>query len=31
MRRYLAVMTVENGKPGRVVQLQQPEVTRSSN
>jgi YVTN family beta-propeller protein len=29
-RRYLAVMTVENGKPGRPVQLQQPEITRSS-
>jgi hypothetical protein len=29
-RRYLAVLTVENGKPGRPVQLQQPEITRSS-
>jgi YVTN family beta-propeller protein len=29
-RRYLAVMTVENGKPGRVVQVQQPAITRSS-
>jgi YVTN family beta-propeller protein len=29
-RRYLAVMTVENGKPGRVVQVQQSSVTRSS-
>ncbi len=24
-RRYLAIMTVEDGKPGRPVQLQQPE------
>jgi YVTN family beta-propeller protein len=29
-RRYLAVMAVENGKPGRALQLQQPETTRSS-
>ena len=29
-RRYLAVMTVENGKPGRPVQFQQSETTRSS-
>jgi YVTN family beta-propeller protein len=28
-RRYLAVMTLENGKPGRPVQLQQSEFTRS--
>jgi YVTN family beta-propeller protein len=28
-RRYLAVMTVENGKPGRAVQLQQAESTGS--
>jgi YVTN family beta-propeller protein len=26
-RRYLAIMSVENGKPGRPVQLQQPEMT----
>jgi YVTN family beta-propeller protein len=30
-RRYLTVMTVENGKPGRPVQMQQLEFTRSSN
>jgi YVTN family beta-propeller protein len=29
-RRYLAIMTVEDGKPGRPVQLQQPEMTDSS-
>lgn len=29
-RRYLAVMSIENGKPGHVVQLQQPEITRST-
>jgi hypothetical protein len=29
-RRYLVVMTVENGKPGRPVQFQQSETTRSS-
>jgi YVTN family beta-propeller protein len=29
-RRYLAVMAVENDKPGRVVQVQQPAITRSS-
>jgi YVTN family beta-propeller protein len=29
-RRYLAVMTLENGKPGQPVQLQQSEFTRSS-
>jgi len=29
-RRYLVVMTVEHGKTGRPVQVQQPEVTRSS-
>jgi len=29
-RRYLAIMTVENGKPGRPVQLQQPEMKGSS-
>jgi hypothetical protein len=29
-RRYLAVMTVEDGKPGRVVQIQQPSIMRSS-
>jgi hypothetical protein len=29
-RRYLAIMTVEDGKPGRPVQLQQPEMTGSS-
>jgi hypothetical protein len=28
-RRYLAVMTVENGKPGRPVQLQRPTTTTS--
>jgi YVTN family beta-propeller protein len=28
-RRYLAVMTVENGKPGRPVQLQQTEISTS--
>ncbi len=26
-RRYLAVMTVENGKPGRLVQLQQTDIS----
>jgi YVTN family beta-propeller protein len=30
LRRYLAVITVENGGPGRAVQLQQPEITRST-
>src|SRR5262245_32494140 len=29
-RRYLAIMNVENGKPGRPVQLQQPEMAGSS-
>jgi YVTN family beta-propeller protein len=29
-RKYLAVMTIENGKPGHPVQLQQHEITRSS-
>ena len=29
-RRYLAVLAVEDGKPGRVVQVQQPAITRSS-
>jgi YVTN family beta-propeller protein len=29
-RRYLVVMMVENGKPGRAVQVQQPAITRSS-
>jgi hypothetical protein len=29
-RRYLVVMIVEHGKTGRPVQVQQPEVTRSS-
>jgi YVTN family beta-propeller protein len=29
-RRYLAIMSVENGKPGRPVQLQQPEGPGSS-
>jgi len=29
-RRHLVVMTVEHGKTGRPVQVQQPEVTRSS-
>ena len=29
-RRYLAVMTLEDGKPGQPVQLQQSEFTRSS-
>jgi YVTN family beta-propeller protein len=29
-RRYLVVMTVENGKAGRPVQFQQREITRSS-
>ena len=28
-RRYLAVMTIDNGKPGRPVQLQRREITRS--
>jgi hypothetical protein len=28
-RRYLAVMTLENGKPGQPVQLQQSTFTRS--
>jgi YVTN family beta-propeller protein len=27
-RRYLAIMTVANGKPGRALQLQQPETTK---
>jgi YVTN family beta-propeller protein len=30
LRRYLAVIAVENGGPGQAVQLQQPEITRSS-
>jgi YVTN family beta-propeller protein len=30
LRRYLAVITVENGGPGQAVQLQLPEITRSS-
>jgi len=30
LQRYLAVITVENGGPGHAVQLQQPEITRSS-
>jgi YVTN family beta-propeller protein len=30
LRRYLAIMTVENGAAGRPVQLQQPGLTRSS-
>ena len=29
-RRYLAVMSVENGKPGRPVQLQKSEITRTA-
>jgi YVTN family beta-propeller protein len=29
-RRYLAVVTVDNGKPGRPVQVQQPETVGSS-
>jgi hypothetical protein len=29
-RRYLAIMSVENEKPGRPVQLQRPEMTGSS-
>ena len=29
VRRYLAVMTVENGKPGRLVQLQQTDISTS--
>lgn len=29
-RRYLTVMTIENGKPGRPVQLQQSAITRSA-
>jgi YVTN family beta-propeller protein len=28
-RRYLAVLTFENGKPGRPVQVQKPEISRS--
>lgn len=28
-RRFLVIATLENGKTGRVVQIQQPEVTRS--
>jgi YVTN family beta-propeller protein len=28
-RRYLVVVTVENGKPGRPIQMQQPETTGS--
>jgi hypothetical protein len=28
-RRYLAVMTLENGKPGRPVQLQRTEISTS--
>src|SRR5262249_7561857 len=30
-RRYLAVMTVDNGKPGRPVQLQQAGISASGN
>jgi YVTN family beta-propeller protein len=30
LRRYLSIMTVENGSAGRPVQLQQPGLTRSS-
>jgi hypothetical protein len=30
LRRYLAVITVENGGPGQAVQLQLPAITRSS-
>jgi YVTN family beta-propeller protein len=30
-RRYLTVMNVENGKPGRPVQLQRPEISTSGN
>jgi hypothetical protein len=30
LRRYLAIMTLENGAAGRPVQLQQPGLTRSS-
>jgi hypothetical protein len=30
LRRYLAIMRVENGAAGRPVQLQQPGLTRSS-
>ncbi len=30
-RRYLAVMTAENGKPGQPVQLQQTKITASGN
>jgi hypothetical protein len=30
-RRYLVIVTIESGKPGRPVQMQQPEITRSSN
>jgi hypothetical protein len=26
---YLAVLTFENGKPGRPVQIQKPEISRS--
>jgi hypothetical protein len=29
LRRYLAIMTLENGAAGRPVQLQQPGLTRS--
>ncbi len=29
-RRYLAVMTIENGKPGKPVQLQQSEISAST-
>jgi YVTN family beta-propeller protein len=28
-RRYLTIVTIEGGQPGRAVQVQQPEVTRS--
>ena len=29
-RRYLAVTSVDDGRPGRVVQVQQPEIARSA-
>jgi hypothetical protein len=29
-RRYLTIVTIESGQPGRAVQVQQPEVTRST-
>jgi hypothetical protein len=28
-RRYLTIVTIEGGQPGRAVQVQQPEVTSS--